>query len=269
MDDALLSVGRVQTSILILLDFSINYEILPSCLMGGTSPGQCTKIILSHSWWNTLCDLWKSVICSMMLLSPVDVWSVLSTVLPRVCADPLSHRWHGLSCHKPAGETQLHLRVCVHTHTALTNLAVEEKQLVKGKQKRGKTGGSWGSIFKSLSFECTVPGTRAHFSQLVCLFHNLGVLLNLLLMPSFPIVDSKSNTSLPLSMTSSATLAGDDLVCAIHGHVTSQLDYSNLKYASTQHSCLENSVYCCSASLQWQRHIKPGIGPGSIFPWNS
>lgn len=39
MDDALLSVGRGQTSILILLDFSINHEILLSCLMGGRSPG--------------------------------------------------------------------------------------------------------------------------------------------------------------------------------------------------------------------------------------
>lgn len=39
MDDTLLSVGRGQTSILILLDFSINHEILLSCLMGGRSPG--------------------------------------------------------------------------------------------------------------------------------------------------------------------------------------------------------------------------------------
>lgn len=39
MDEALLSAGRGHPSILILLDFSTNHEILLSCLTGGRSPG--------------------------------------------------------------------------------------------------------------------------------------------------------------------------------------------------------------------------------------
>lgn len=58
------------------------------------------------------------------------------------------------------------------------------------------------------------------------------------------------NTFFPLVRRLSATLADDDLVSVIHGYVTSQLDCSHLKYANMQHSCLENFIYCCNASLQ-------------------
>ena len=73
--------------------------------------------------------------------------------------------WHGLNCKKQADEVQLYLNFCVYTHTATTNMAVEEKQLVKSKQNRGKTDGKQGSIFTSLSLECTTPGMRVHFNN--------------------------------------------------------------------------------------------------------
>lgn len=71
--------------------------------------------------------------------------------------------WHGLNCQKQAGEIQICLNFCVYTHTATANMAVEEKQLVKSKQNRGKTDWRQERMFKSMSLECTMPGMRVHF----------------------------------------------------------------------------------------------------------
>lgn len=123
------------------------------------------------------------------------------------------------------------------------------QHLVKTKQNGGKTDGRQESIFKTLSVECTMPGVRARFTDW-CLFLNLGELLDLLQMPGFPTAASASNASVLFHWLGDSLPPWQVMTLSPLFMAVSLLSWTILKYASTQHSCSENLIYCCNASLQ-------------------